>query len=49
MDNLTKGDTTTMVKSFSIQVKCQECGKTFKTKTLSPACPRCGGSDIDVR
>jgi Zn finger protein HypA/HybF involved in hydrogenase expression len=32
-----------------IKVECLECGKKFQTTKTTPSCPRCGGSDIDVR
>lgn len=32
----------------SFQVKCQECGKVFKTSSQEPKCPKCGGYDIDL-
>jgi Zn finger protein HypA/HybF involved in hydrogenase expression len=32
-----------------IKVICLECGKKFRTKKVIPECPKCGGSDIDVR
>jgi hypothetical protein len=35
-------------KSASFGVKCQECGKKFKTRSMLPDCPKCGGSDIDL-
>lgn len=38
-----------MAKNNSVAVECMECGKKFKTKKLIPSCPKCGGSDIDVR
>lgn len=31
----------------SIIVECLECGKKFKTSSLLPVCPMCGGSDIE--
>lgn len=34
--------------SKSISMKCQECGKTFKSASLDPKCPKCGGYDIDL-
>ena len=36
-------------KSEAILVECLECGKKFSTRSMIPTCPRCGGSDIDVR
>ena len=35
-------------KDNAILVKCQECGKKFKTMSMVPTCPKCGGSDIDL-
>lgn len=35
-------------KPAGFKVKCQECGKTFKTRSMLPDCPKCGGSDIDL-
>ncbi|MFQ5668556.1 MAG: hypothetical protein ACE5I7_19295 [Candidatus Binatia bacterium] len=32
-----------------IQVQCQECGRKFSTASMLPSCPKCGGSDIDLR
>lgn len=34
--------------SESFTVQCQECGKSFKTKSMVPECPKCGSSDIDL-
>lgn len=31
-----------------MKVKCQECGKSFKTSSMEPKCPKCGGYDVDV-
>ena len=31
-----------------VPVVCLECGRRFKTATLTPSCPKCGGSDIEV-
>jgi len=36
------------MKSERIKVKCLECGKTFKTASILPECPKCGGSDIEL-
>jgi Zn finger protein HypA/HybF involved in hydrogenase expression len=30
-----------------LAVKCMECGKKFKTASMLPDCPKCGGSDIE--
>ena len=30
-------------------VECMECGRRFKTRSYIPECPKCGGSDIEVR
>lgn len=32
-----------------IKVECVECGKKFTTTKMLPTCPKCGGSDIEVR
>lgn len=32
-----------------IAVECLECGRKFKTASFVPECPKCGGSDIDIR
>jgi DNA-directed RNA polymerase subunit RPC12/RpoP len=34
--------------SARVAVQCLECGRKFKTATLVPSCPKCGGSDIEV-
>jgi len=34
-------------KSSKFSVKCLECGKKFKTASMSPTCPKCKGSDIE--
>jgi len=36
-------------KSKKIQVECMECCRTFQTSSMLPSCPKCGGSDIDIR
>lgn len=36
-------------KSGGFKVVCLECGKQFSTKSMAPSCPKCGGSDIEVR
>jgi Zn finger protein HypA/HybF involved in hydrogenase expression len=36
-------------KSEAIAVECMECGRKFKTRSLGPVCPRCGGVDVEVR
>lgn len=36
-------------KSSKIPVTCQECGKKFKAAYFGVECPKCGGTDIDVR
>lgn len=36
-------------KKIKIHVVCLECGKRFLTTSMLPSCPKCGGSDIDVR
>lgn len=35
-------------KAQRISVECLECGKEFKTISMLPSCPKCGGSDIDL-
>jgi hypothetical protein len=35
--------------SLKFKVECLECGRKFKTTSMFPSCPKCGGSDIDVR
>lgn len=30
-------------------VECRECGKKFQTASILPSCPKCKGSDIDIR
>jgi rRNA maturation endonuclease Nob1 len=32
-----------------IKVICLECGKKFQVVASTNECPRCGGTDIDVR
>jgi Zn finger protein HypA/HybF involved in hydrogenase expression len=32
-----------------IRVICLECGKKFQVRVYANECPKCGGSDIDVR
>ena len=32
-----------------IDVVCLECGKKFKSASLTPVCPKCNGSDIEPR
>ncbi|KKK97281.1 hypothetical protein LCGC14_2654320 [marine sediment metagenome] len=34
-------------KSNRFPVECLECGKKFTTASMLPACPKCGGSDIE--
>jgi len=36
-------------RSHRFPVECLECGRKFSTSSMLPSCPRCGGSDIDVR
>ena len=31
-----------------IAVQCLECGRKFRTSSMLPECPKCGGSDVDV-
>jgi hypothetical protein len=37
--------------SARITLECNECGKVFRigARNLDPECPKCGGSDYDVR
>ena len=28
---------------------CLECGRKFKTKSMLPTCPKCGGGDVEPR
>ena len=37
------------MRSTRIAVICLECGKTFSTASITPSCPKCGGSDVEVR
>ena len=37
------------MKSEKVEVVCLECGKKFKTASMEPKCPKCGGYDIEVR
>lgn len=36
------------MKSEKIPVVCLECGRKFKTSSMLPTCPKCGGSDVEV-
>ena len=36
-------------RAAGIPVTCNECGRKFSTRSMSPSCPKCGGSDVDVR
>lgn len=36
-------------QSSKIKVECLECGKKFSTASSLPSCPKCHGSDIEVR
>ena len=36
------------MKREPTKVVCLECGKTFKTFSLVPACVRCGGVDLEL-
>jgi len=38
----------TLTEGEAFQVECMECGKKFKTKSMDPSCPKCGGGDIDL-
>ena len=35
-------------KAASLRVECMECGKRFRTASMLPECPKCGGTDIDI-
>ncbi len=43
-----KAKGTLLAEGESFGVECMECGKKFKTKSMVPSCPKCGGSDIDM-
>lgn len=32
-----------------MKVECLECGCKFSTRSMLPECPKCGGSDIELR
>ena len=34
-------------QSMSMQMRCNECGKTFKAKNLNGRCPKCRGCDFE--
>lgn len=34
---------------LAVKVDCLECGRKFTARSSDPACPKCGGVDIDVR
>jgi Zn finger protein HypA/HybF involved in hydrogenase expression len=36
-------------KDTKIKVVCLECGKKFQVRVYANECPKCGGTDIDVR
>jgi len=38
-----------MTKTAPIKVVCMECGKKFSTRAALPSCPKCNGSDVEVR
>jgi putative FmdB family regulatory protein len=44
-----------MPERFKMNVVCLECGKKFtvlssgKDYTVLPDCPKCGGSDVELR
>jgi len=33
---------------LSPDFECLECGKVFRSRSLEPRCPKCGGYDIDI-
>jgi Zn finger protein HypA/HybF involved in hydrogenase expression len=35
--------------TVKVKVVCMECGRKFSTADFVPECPKCGGSDVDVR
>ena len=35
-------------KKEKFAVECLECGRNFKTSSMIPSCPKCGGSDIEL-
>ena len=37
------------MKKERIKVECLECERKFTTSSMVPSCPKCGGSDIEVR
>lgn len=37
------------LKTHKFPVVCLECEHKFKTSSNLPTCPKCGGSDIEVR
>lgn len=36
-------------KSKRMMVECMECCHKFQSSSILPVCPKCGGSDIDIR
>lgn len=32
-----------------LALECLECGKKFASSKADPSCPKCGGSDVEVR
>lgn len=30
-----------------VRVVCMECDRKFKTASIVPSCPKCGGSDVE--
>jgi len=37
------------LKAKGIEVECMECCRKFNSSSILPVCPKCGGSDIDIR
>jgi Zn finger protein HypA/HybF involved in hydrogenase expression len=36
-------------RTARIKVVCLECGKKFQVRVYANECPKCGGTDIEVR
>ena len=37
------------LKEVKAKVECLECGRKFQTSRILPVCPKCGGSDVEIR
>ena len=35
-------------KKHQIRVQCLECSRTFRTSSMLPSCPGCGGSVVEI-